>query len=345
MKPSNRFRLVRWLLCGTFFALAMATPLHSFAAQLSPEFIGRIEGLDFTIEPPGATPSKGDDSNQLMSGSRIVVRSGQARIILHEGDEILVCGAARLQLLMSRDSLTIALESGVLRLYLASASPVAVFTPQVIATAVSVGGARDATIGLDKDGKMCIRAGLGAVRVQQQFSDQTLLVPQFGALTLSGSEVSPVTAAASGCTCNLDAAKLYPPRLDVTVGAIAPSGISARRSPVPPPNAPAANSGSQSNIVPPSFSEPVYKVLMPPLRFDVSSPEPPDVPSTETILLVRTVVVHGEVVYRGFVASGKNHETKLVAAQANPNAASPPSQPGVFAKIGGFFRRLFGGKA
>jgi hypothetical protein len=346
MSPAHRYRLARWLLCGAFLALAMSSPLHSFAAQLSPEFIGRIEGLDFTVEPPpGSPPIAGEATNQLTSGSRVVVRSGQARIVLHEGDEILICGAARLQLLMANGSLTIALDFGTLRMYVASTAPVAVFTPQVIATTVAIGGARDATIGLDKDGRMCIRAGLGAVRVQQQFGDQTLLVPQYGALSLSGAQVSPVATFASGCTCNLEAAKLYPPHLEVTVGAIGPPAKSARGSQVPSPTATASKGGSQANVVPPSVSEPVYKVLMPPLRFDASSPDALSDPSAETILLVRTVVVHGEVVYRGSVAAGKSNQKKLVTTQVNTNSDPPPSQPGVFSRIGGFFRRLFGGKA
>ncbi len=352
----NRSRLAHWLLFGAFLALEFVAPLHSIAARSSPEIIGRVEGLDFTVEaPPGAPPLAGDVANQLTSGSRIVVRSGQARIVLQDGGEILICGAARLQLLKAHDALTIALDYGTLRAHVEGASPLAVFTPQVIVTTVAVGAARDATIGLDKDGRMCIRAALGAVRVQQQFGDQTLLVPQFGALSLSGSQITPVSAFASGCTCNLDAAKLYPPRLDVAVGAVGRPGsntalqssstTSARNSPVPSPNAPSARSGSgASTPVPPVVSEPVYKVLMPPLRFDASLPEPPSNPSAETILLVRTAVVHGEAVYRGSVAPGKNRDTKMVAAQSNTGTSLPPSQPGVFARIGGFFRRLFGGK-
>ncbi len=354
-KPANRFRHVRWLVCGAFLALAIATPFHFLAAQPSPEFIGRIEGLDFTVEPPpGAPPLTGEAANQLTSGSRIVVRSGQARIILQNGSEILVCGAARLQLLMSGDALTIALDYGTLRAHVESASPLAIFTPLVIATTVAVGGARDATIDLNQDGQMCIRAGQGAVRVQQQFGDETLLVPQFGMLSLSGSQVTPVSESSSGCTCNLDAAKLYPSRLDVTIGAIASPGsgansdalpaASTRKSPVPQPNVPAPRGGGQENVVaPPSVDGPIYKVLMPALRFDASSPEPPSAPSAETILLVRTAVVHGAVVYRGSVVPGKNHETKTLAARADTSSASPSNRPGVLAKIGGFFRRLFGG--
>jgi hypothetical protein len=347
MKPSTRIRLVRLLLCGAFLALAIAAPLRSYAAQLPPEIIGHVKGLDFTVEPsPGSPPLTNDAAHELTSGSRIVVRSGQARITLEDGGEILICGSARLQLLKSGDVLTIALDYGTVRVHEESASALAVYTPQVIATTVAVGGARDATVGLDEDGRMCIRAALGAVRVQQQFGDQTLLVPQFGVLSLVGSQVSPVPQFASGCTCNLDAAKLFPARLDVTSGATSPSPAGALNHPVPPPNASAPKGGIGANAsVPPAVGEPVFKVIMPPLQFDASSPDPPSVPSAETILLVRTAVVHGEIIYRGSVAAGKNRETKAVTAQANSNATPPPSQPGVFARIGGFFRRLFGGKA
>ena len=97
--------------------------------------------------------------------------------------------------------------------------------------------------------------------------------------------------------------------------------------------------------MPPAVSEPVFKVIMPPLRFDASSPDPPSEASTETIFLVRTAVVHGEIIYRGSVAEGKRHESKLVTSQANASVAPPPTDSGVLAKIGGFFRKLFGGKA
>jgi hypothetical protein len=333
---ARRFRRARWLACGAFLALAIATPLRFSAAQPPSEIIGRIEGLDFTVESaPDAPPVTGEAANLLTSGSRITVRSGQARIVLQDGGEILICGAARLQLLKSGDALTVALDFGTLRAHVKSGSPLAIFTPQVIATTVAIGAARDATIGLDKDGKMCIRAALGAVRIQQQFGDQTLLVPQFGALSLSGSQIAPTSAFASGCTCNLDAAKLYPSHLDVTVGAV------ARHSQVPSPNAQPSRSANAS--VPPVVDGPIFEILMPTLVFNASSPEPPPDPSPQTILLVRTAVVHGEIVYRGSVVAGKNKETKVLEARADTGAASQSPRPGVMARIGGFFRRLFGG--
>jgi hypothetical protein len=354
-KPANFIQQSRWLFCGLFLALAIAAPIHFFGAQLPQEIVGNIEGLDFTIEPPpGAPPSTGEAERQLVSGSRIIVRSGQARIVLQDGSEILICGAARLQLLKASGAITIALDYGTLRMHAESATPLAVYTPQVIATTIAIGPARDATISLDEDGRMCIRAALGAVRVQQQFGDQTLLVPQFGALSLVGSQIMPVSASAPGCTCNLDAAKLYPPHVEISVGALGrpgsntgsqpPATPSARNSTAPPPNTSPIRNGGDTNVsVPPVVEEPVYKVLMPALRFDASEPEPLPDPGADTIMLVRTAVVHGEVLYRGSVVPGKNHATKLLAAQANPVSASQSARPGLMARIGGFFRKLFGG--
>ncbi|HUK32244.1 MAG TPA: hypothetical protein VLV89_14095 [Candidatus Acidoferrum sp.] len=353
--PAKSFHPFRWLISVIFLALAVAALPQFSAAQLPQEIIGRAEGLDFTFEPPpGAPPAIGEATDQLISGSRITVRSGQARIILQDGGEILICGAARLQLLKARGAITIALDYGTVRMHIESSSPLAIYTPQVIVTTVAVGGARDATIGLDQDGRMCIRAALGAVRVQQQFGDQTLLVPQFGALSLAGTQITPVSATAPGCTCNLDAAKLYPPHVEVTVGVIGgpkstsspntPAGANARNSPVPSPvTHTARTAGSTNAAVPPVVEDPVYLVEMPTLRFDASSPEPPPDTSADTFLLVRTAVVHGEVVYRGSVVPGKNHPTKLLAAQADPIAGPQSSRPGLMARISGFFRKLFGG--
>jgi len=350
-----RFRYSRWLLCGALLAVAVSSPPRC-NAQGSPEIIGRIDGLDFSVEsPPGAQPVSGELAAHLASGGRVAVRSGQARVTLQDGSEILICGAARMQFLKAQDSLTIALDYGVVRVHAEGSLPIAVYTPLVVATTVAIGGgARDATIGLDQAGKMCIRAATGAVRVQQQFGDQTLLVPQSGALTLADAQVSPILPAASDCACNLDAAKLFPPHLEVTTGAIslpgsktgarpAPSGISSNTPIVPPPVANPKGSSNAEAVAPPSVEEPIYKILMPALRFDASAPDPPPDASAETFLLVRTAVVHSEVVYRGTIVPGKKKETLTVAAQANPPNASTQGKPGFFAKIGGFFRRIFGG--
>lgn len=354
-KSDNFIRQSRWLFCGLFLALVIAAPIHFFGAQLPQEIVGNIEGLDFTVDPPpGAPPATGEAETRLFGGSRITVRSGQARIVLQDGSEILICGAARLQLLKAGGAITIALDFGTLRIHAENATPLAVYTPQVIATTIAIGPARDATFGLDQDGRMCIRAALGAVRVQQQFGDQTLLVPQFGALSLAGSQITPISATVPGCTCNLDAAKLYPSHVEISVGALGrpgsntgsqpPATSSERNSAAPPPNASPIRNGGDTNLsVPPIVEEPVYKVLMPALRFDASEPEPLPDPSADTIMLVRTAVVHGEVVYRGSVVPGKDRATKLLAAQANPVTASQSSRPGLMARIGGFFRKLFGG--
>jgi hypothetical protein len=79
---------------------------------------------------------------------------------------------------------------------------------------------------------------------------------------------------------------------------------------------------------------------MPPLVFNASNPDEPPDAALETIALARSVriredtIVHGTIEPKGNVA--------LVPAAKNTSQASA-DHSGVFAKIGGFFRKLFGG--
>ena len=69
-------------------------------------------GISRSKVPASAPTTVGDAANVIASGSRLIVRSGQARITLNGGGEIIICGAARLQLLKSQDAMTIALDLG-----------------------------------------------------------------------------------------------------------------------------------------------------------------------------------------------------------------------------------------
>ncbi len=352
------------LLALALLAVVLIAPIR-LAAQTPLEIVGRVEGRDFTIEVPASAPTTvGDAANVLASGSRLIVRSGQARIALNGGGEIIICGAARLQLLKSQDALTIALDFGTLRVHVEHAEPVALFTPLVTATPIAIGGgARDTTIGLDQNGQMCLRAVSGAVRVAQQLSGESLLVPQFGGLTLSGGQLTPVAATTPGCSCELDTAKLSPvaplvthEMLGVVTTSVTKSSTQVQPAPsedkqdkpsiisnttsIAPPLA-ASGETSKSSVVdaPPSLEVPTYRVLMPALIFNSKGPEPPLDPSPETIVLVRSVQVREDTIFHGTVEpKGKHEGTPPVQADS---AAAKPHQ-GVFARIGGFFRRVFG---
>ncbi len=327
-------------------------------AQAPPQIVGRVEGRDFTVEnPPGAPPNSGDLSKSisasLTSGNYLDVRSGQARIFLDGGGQIAVCGPARLQLLKSQGALTVALDYGSVHINIAGEDPITIFTPLIVATPVTIGGgAREATIGLDQSGQMCLRSSSGAVRVEQQLSGQSLLVPQFGQLSLTGGQLTAAAPSAPGCSCEIESAKVSPPRPPTSRDSvIVPTAVAKKpvteplKSVIAPP-VPAQNSAAASAGVaeaPPTVDVPIYKVLMPPLVYDPSSPPPAPDPNPNMMILVRSVRVREDTIISGTIAPSANRNSRTLAEIEDPFAQQP--QPGFFARIGGFFRRVFGGKS
>ena len=317
-------------------------------AQTTRELVGRVEGHDFVVENSIGEPvPAGEQANVLSSGSRQVVRSGQASILLEGGGDILICGAAQIDLLKSQGSITIALNHGTLRVHVKKSDPVAVFTPLVLATTVAIGGGeRDVTVGLEQSGQMCIRAISGAVRVGQQLSGESLLVPQFGGLTLSGAQINAVSASAPGCTCEADAARLAPSRANVTQqipGANITVGETLPQFSAQQIGTPLQQTSSAADVnVPPVIDESPLSVLMPPLVFNASNPDEPPDATLETVALARSVRIHEDTTVHGTVEP-KGNIANAPAAKRTSNANADRS--GVFAKIGGFFRKLFGGSS
>jgi hypothetical protein len=345
---SRRKFLVRFLLPLTAVLALCSVTSPALPAQTSHEIVGRVEGHDFTIESPvGMPPPVGEFAGYLTSGARLIVRSGQARILFDGGGDVVICGAAQLQVLKSQGAITIALDYGTLRVHVKKSDPVSVFTPLVLATTVAIGGGeRDVTVGLEQTGQMCVRAKSGAVRVAQQLSGESLLVPQFGGLSLSGGQINAVAATAPGCTCDADAAKLSPARPNVIQQTPATTAtredraqeiISGPQIASPRPQAASSNAVG----VPPSVGEPMVTVIRPALVFDASNPEPPDEPATDMIALVRSVRVREETVFHGTVEPREIRAADPVATKTNSKDSA--DHPGVFARIGGFFRKLFGG--
>jgi len=63
-------------------------------------------------------------------------------------------------------------------------------------------------VGLDSSGAMCIRANKGAVRIEQQLTGQSVLVPQNGDVSLSNGQLESLRTAAGSCTCEEQAAAI-----------------------------------------------------------------------------------------------------------------------------------------
>jgi hypothetical protein len=342
LRNSRQIRSAFCVIATAALAFLIAPELR---AQTAGEFVGRVEGHDFVVEDSSGTPApRGESSDLLSSGNRLVVRSGQARILLEGGGDVLICGAAQLQVLKSQGAITIALDYGTIRVHEKKTDPISIFTPLVLATTVSIGGGeRDATIGLEQSGQMCIRAKSGAVRVGQQLSGESLLVPQFGGLTLSGGQVNAVSASAPGCTCEADSARLAPPRATIaqqpssaTVTNVDPMPhFSAEQIITPAPRTP----WSSTVGVPPEVNAPALSVIMPPLVFNASNPDLPEEPAIEMVALVRSVRVREDTIIRGTVEPKGN--AAIVPAEKKTSDGSG-DHSGVLARIGGFFRRLFG---
>jgi hypothetical protein len=368
--PAANFPTVRLLQRARrlllFFPLCLLPSLGQ--AQAPPDTIGRITGDDISVARAGGTVSPQDPRTIfLASGSEITVHSGQARIELVNGGEIGVCGPSKLTLLESGGAFTLAMDFGRVRVHLEGATPLTIYTPLVAALPLAVAdGPRDATVGVAISGPMCVRAASGGIRLQQQLTNDTIIVPQPEELLLENATLRP-TPVPGGCSCEILQARLSPriapvPRVDTP----APSESArnenspAAKTPLPvaqeysvparPGEIRHAENATPPNL--PATQMPVWKVLMPPLRFDANAPppsmDPVPAPSLETILLVREVRVEPEWAFRGRVEPEEDSATNSPRAEQQKGKAGPSkwnqrspkkNRPG---GIREFFRRLFG---
>jgi hypothetical protein len=175
--------------------------------------VGTIEGDAIALQGPMSVELvRGQVKTMLRSGNDIRVKSGQARIDLVEGGTIAICGPAHLSLLKSGGSLTIALDSGIVHVHVETAPSVIVYTAQIQAKPIAIGdGAQDALIGFDAAGVMCVRAGNGAIRLENQLSGQSLIVPQGGDILLNNGGLDGITNTEGHCECELQGGNEPPP--------------------------------------------------------------------------------------------------------------------------------------
>lgn len=310
------------------------------SAQDLPVVVGRIEGDD--LEVVTTTPA-GVETNAaptvVASGSDVTLRSGHALLLLNSGGTVSVCGPAHFKLVKSAGAVTLALDYGRVHPSLESSDIFTIYTPTIIATPIAISGAsRDLTVGLDAGGEMCMLTTRGAMRVEPQFADQSMIVPQGGSVTMSGGQIESLRADPSACSCDFPRAAV-----ERAKPAAPPREISALSHPRPSDPKKADN----ASPAPAAAEEPVYTVLMPPLSFDANSPTPPPDPDPETILLVREVRLRSSAIYRGHVDPAPAQAS--IAPPATPKAppragearpTTPP--PGFLDRVRNFFRKLTG---
>lgn len=329
---------------ASFLSLAALVCAAARSDEPADDLVGTIDGDAIALQGPlHVEVVHGQTRTILRSGSDIRVKSGQARIELLGGGVISICGPAHLSVLKSGGSLTVALDSGTIHFHVAREPAVAVYTPQIQAKPVAIGeGLQDALIGIEPSGAMCFRATSGALRLEQQLTGQSVIVPQGGDIQLANAQFESIRRGGGTCECQLELVKIpqsKPPEASV----VASAEEIRRQTPVPtqaksvlPPAKPAAS------------EEPIYQVYMPPLAYDASATVQPQ-PDPKFILLVRRVRVRPALIFQGRVEGEAAAAPNQVAAARPPAAASPAQTPSrtlnnndsVITRVRNFLRRIW----
>jgi hypothetical protein len=262
--------------------------------------VGVIEGEAIAVTGPMTVDTvNGKIVTMLRSGSDVRVKSGSARINLVEGGQISICGPAHLSVLKSGTALTIALDTGTIHAHIERQPLLTMYTPQIQAQPVAIGdGAQDTVVGFDAAGAMCIRTNRGALRLEQQLTGQSVLVPQGGDVFLSSGQIDSLrTSSAPGhCSCELQIVEAPPPQPEISHLATAEEirhkvVVEDVKPNVPPVEA--------QKPLPPK-EEPIYQVFVPPLIFDAKAAVQPEV-DMKMIVLIRRVRVRPTLIFQGRV--------------------------------------------
>ena len=325
LHPRSTYRHI-----APFFLVAIAALLAVFAADAARpdnpppgDSVGTIEGEAIAVTGPMSVESvNGKIITVLRSGSDVRVKSGSARISLVEGGQIAICGPAHLSVLKSGKALTIALDKGTIHAHIEHDPVLTMYTPQIQAQPVAIGdGPQDTVVGFDGAGAMCIRANRGALRLEQQLTGQSILVPQGGDVFLGNGQIDSVrtgAAAAERCSCELQIAEAAAPPPEVSQLATAEE-VRHKVDDVKP------NIPTVEAIKPTApKEEPVYQVFVPPLIFDAKAKVQPEV-DPAMIVLIRRVRVRPTLIFQGRV------EGDLVALKTPvptpPQVSAPPEIP------------------
>ena len=263
---------------------------------------------------------------------------------LSAGGQMDICGPAKFTVLESGGAITLALNFGRMHVQIPATTSLRIYTPTIIATPLDIGGAvRDINVGLDLNDSLCVVSTGGAVRLEQQFSGEGLIVPQAGEFFLEGGNLVPVVGAPGSCECVAQLAREAPPApaparqfeparpeiaQNVPLVPIAPPVVSQTQPQVAPLNVAVAEPDApryrveigelgRANEMHPvapatNFAAPPappevtvqYTVIMQPLMVSVTpSPLRPAEPAADTALLVRVARVEPEWEFTGHVAA------------------------------------------
>lgn len=318
--------------------------VHLWAARADipalTEAVGTIEGEAISVQGPmSMEASNGVVKTVLRSGSEVLVKSGQAHIDLVEGGNITICGPAHFSVLKSGGALTIALDSGTIHAHVEGPPTLTVYTPQIQAHPIAIGnGPEDLLVGLEASSTMCIRASKGAVRIEQQLTGQSLLIPQSGDVALTNGQLESLQTSAGLCNCELQISA-KPAAVSTQASGLASTEELKKRAADPKPATPV-----QSSAAPAQKEEPIYQVFMPPLHYEANAKVQQEY-DPHLIILVRRARVRPALVFQGKV------EGDTVVAQAAPPppvadpqktaASKKPAEESSWSRVRTFFHKLW----
>jgi hypothetical protein len=331
--------------CLAIFFTAQLAAAGARPDQPPPDSVGIIDGESVSVTGPMSVEFvHGQAKTLLRSGSDVRVKSGAARIDLVDGGQISICGPAHFSVLKSGGSLTIALDTGTIHVHVEDQIPVNIYTPQLQAQTVSIGeGPRDVLIGFDAAGAMCLRANRGAVRLEQQLTGQTVLIPQAGDVLLFNGQLDGLRTSAGHCACELQSVRATPPpEPEVSRPATAEEVRKQAAEAKPNPQAAAADP-------PPAKEEPVYQVFMPPLIYDANAKVQPEF-DPRLIILVRRVRVRPTLIFQGRVegtalAATPPTPPPTLAAPAKSTKPAAPASDSFVDRVRNFVRKLWSGRS
>lgn len=328
----RRFLLAGWILSATAFLAPSA-----LSDEVPSDAVGAIDGDTIAVTGPMSVEVvHGQVKTILRSGSDVRVKTGQARIELVEGGSLTICGPAHFSVLKTGKSLTVALDTGTIRVQLDTGLAITFYTPQIQARPIAIGnGVEDALVGLDTNGSMCIRANSGAVRVEQQLTGQSLLVPQSGDISLANGQLESLQSSTGHCTCDWQGTS-RPSTVATEISNLATAEDSKKRA-------------QESKAAPPAAApqqekqEPIYQVFMPPLSYDAKSKVQSEY-DPSLIVLVRRVRVRPTLILQGRV-EGEAVVAKATAPQAvgapKLPANAKPTDQSAWEKVRNYFHRLW----
>ena len=280
---------------------------------LPADAVGTIDGAAIAVSGPMRVDIvHGFARTMLRSGSEVRVTSGTARLELVEGGFISICGPAHFSVLKSGKMLTVALDTGSIHAYIERDGALTIYTPQILAQTLAIGDApQDALVGFDETGAMCVRAYRGAVRLEQQLSGQTVIVPQSSGVLVVQGQLDGLRDGGNRCSCDPQLTKYTPAPVEVTP---APRPVEEVRVRSLQPQA-----GDAPLVVarPATKDEPIYEVFMPPLVFDARARVQPEI-DPKLITLVRHVRVRSSLIFQGKVQGDK-------ASAASPAPSARPA--------------------